>query len=457
MLTKDLEVRGEPGGGNEADVEPEPAEILKQLERVVGSSLFRNSKRYPSLLRYIVGEFIAGRSDALKERALGIEVFGRDPDYDTNADPVVRISAGEVRKRIAQYYQERGHEDELRIEIPLGSYQPRFFRPFEDRRSTQTQPEARFRDNAAVPPELHDLHPEPTASSVITPTSIAALDPPLKAKIRQPRFLRITRLHLIWIYGLLLCALIPLILFGWQKYQGRQLRPGAAFFWDRLLHSSEPTLIVLGVHSFDAQGNDISYVSHVLLPQTQQTLLSAMTRSDMVQLNDLTSYVRLTTLLTQNAHSFYTQGATDTTLEQLRRGPFVLIGGFNNLWTTNLTKQLRFRFVTLQNGRNCIQDSQRPERIWTLDTQQKALSNTRDYGMVDAFFDQETDQYVLIVAGIGMSGTEAASEFLTNEQGLAAWLQSSKSGAGDNVQIILSTDVIEGKPGQPQIVESFRW
>ncbi len=52
--------------------------------------------------------------------------FGRSPDYDTNADPVGRISAGEVRKRIAQYYHESGAHSRVQIEIPLGSYMPEF-------------------------------------------------------------------------------------------------------------------------------------------------------------------------------------------------------------------------------------------------------------------------------------------------------------------------------------------
>jgi hypothetical protein len=255
----------------------------------------------------------------------------------------------------------------------------------------------------------------------------------------------------------LLFTITALIGAGWQRYRSTQLESGPEFFWGKLLHSPDPTLIVLGVHSFDAQGNDISYISHAVLPQTQQTLLSAMTRSDMIQLSDLASYAGLITLLTQRNHTFYTQGAADTTLEQLRRGPFLLVGGFNNLWTTTLTKQLRFRFVTQQNGQNVIQDSQHPEHIWTVDVQQKALSNTRDFGMVSAFFDQGTNQYVLLAGGIGKSGTEAAAEFLTNEKGLTAWLQSTKARSGDNVQVILSTGVIEGKPGPPQVVDSVRW
>src|SRR2546430_12496335 len=69
---------------------------------------------------------VDGRACQLKERTLGVEVFGRDPDYDTNLDPVVRIAAGEIRKRIAQYYHEPGHETEMRIDLPSGTYVPEF-------------------------------------------------------------------------------------------------------------------------------------------------------------------------------------------------------------------------------------------------------------------------------------------------------------------------------------------
>ena len=62
----------------------------------------------------------------LKERTLGIAVFGREPSYDTSTDPVVRATAGEIRKRIAQYYQESGREHEIRINLSPGSYVPEF-------------------------------------------------------------------------------------------------------------------------------------------------------------------------------------------------------------------------------------------------------------------------------------------------------------------------------------------
>src|SRR5882757_8305410 len=86
--------------------EQQRAEILRQLGRILGNPHFAHSKRFPSFMRFIVQEELEGRGDQLKERTLGIEVFGRDARYDTNSDPIVRVTAAEIRKRIAQYYQE---------------------------------------------------------------------------------------------------------------------------------------------------------------------------------------------------------------------------------------------------------------------------------------------------------------------------------------------------------------
>ena len=106
---------------------PSRGAVLDQLERLLESRHFRNSKRYPAFLRYVVEHTLLGDMEILKERTLGIEVFSRASDYDSNADPIVRVTAGEVRKRIAQYYQEPGHEHEVRIELPLGGYVPHFY------------------------------------------------------------------------------------------------------------------------------------------------------------------------------------------------------------------------------------------------------------------------------------------------------------------------------------------
>ena len=115
-------------GGVSAAVygDAEKADILRQLERLLDNPHFSHSKRFPSFLRFIIQEELEGRGDQLKERTLGIEVFGRHAGYDTTSDPIVRVTAAEIRKRIAQYYQDSDSPDELRISLPPGSYIPHF-------------------------------------------------------------------------------------------------------------------------------------------------------------------------------------------------------------------------------------------------------------------------------------------------------------------------------------------
>src|SRR5258705_650824 len=109
--------------------EEDKAAVIEQLERLLQNPHFHKSRRFPVFLKFVVTEALAGRADNLKERTLGIAVFGKDPSYYTTDDPIVRVTATEIRKRIAQYYQEPGHETELRVSLPAGSYVPQFHWP----------------------------------------------------------------------------------------------------------------------------------------------------------------------------------------------------------------------------------------------------------------------------------------------------------------------------------------
>ena len=432
--------------------EPARRQILDQLSRIVTGAHFRNSKRYPALLTYIVEEAVAGRADLLKERTLGVCVFDRTPDYDTNADPVVRVTAGEVRKRIAQYYQSAGHEQELRIDVPLGSYCPRFHWPEESLallRPVESFPLASF-EEAANPNSLQAAEP----LSLLSQETIELAPRPALPTRSGHKILNVLA-YSGWLVALLMTALLGSLL--WKALRKPPLSPGLALFWEPTLHAPIPTLIVLGVHSFDKNGLDISPSSHITQPEPNESLLQAMTQTDMVHLSDVNSYGALVQVLGNHAHGFHTQGAADTTLEQLRGGPFILIGGFNNVWTKRLSQQLRFRFVTFNGRTNVIQDSQHPETFWTIDTQASAIGNAQDYGVVSRFLDPETDQNVIMAAGIGRSGTEAASDFLSSDKGISAWLKSLPAHSGNNVQAVVATDVIEGKHGPPHVIAYTFW
>src|ERR1051326_1408385 len=113
------------------ETEAERAAIRQQLAKLLGSPIFINSKRSASLLRFVVESALDGKGDHWKERTLGIDVFQREPDYDTNKDPVVRTTAVEIRKRLPQYYASPEHRSEIRISFPAGSYIADFKMPEE--------------------------------------------------------------------------------------------------------------------------------------------------------------------------------------------------------------------------------------------------------------------------------------------------------------------------------------
>jgi hypothetical protein len=103
----------------------EIAPLQDHLKEVLEGDAFRGSHRSGQFLKHIVDRAIAGRFDSLKERVIGIEVFGRSPSYDTGTDAIVRVTASDVRKRLLQHYGRPGTPPEFRISLPSGSYIPK--------------------------------------------------------------------------------------------------------------------------------------------------------------------------------------------------------------------------------------------------------------------------------------------------------------------------------------------
>ncbi|MGA8579618.1 MAG: hypothetical protein WB579_13110, partial [Bryobacteraceae bacterium] len=101
-------------------------QVREELSRVLACHEFRASKRSQEFLRYVVENTLQGHGDMLKERTIGIEVFGRPTSYDPSDDATVRVKAGEVRKRLGLYYSDQGSHNPIRIELPSGTYIPEF-------------------------------------------------------------------------------------------------------------------------------------------------------------------------------------------------------------------------------------------------------------------------------------------------------------------------------------------
>ena len=112
----------------EADPTISPAEVRRQLDRIVASDAFQRSLRLKDFLRYITELTLAGKQDDINEFLIGVEVFGRGSSYNPSEDSVVRRQAHSLRQKLDDYYSSGGAEDAILVEIPLGHYVPVFKR-----------------------------------------------------------------------------------------------------------------------------------------------------------------------------------------------------------------------------------------------------------------------------------------------------------------------------------------
>jgi hypothetical protein len=362
----------------------------------------------------------------LKERTLGIEIFGKSADYDTASDPIVRVTATEIRKRIAQYYQDPGHENELRISLPIGSYIPQFHWPSGAK---------------------EEVPAEPAAPVLAEPPAVAAQDAvPVEAPVQHHG----RHWKTAFFTGLALTvAGIALLLF-WNSTH----RNAYDYFWGPVLSSNDPVLFcVADQNQYSAIAlRDATDPSHqIILPDNLTALV----------LDDLSPIVRMAGVLQSNGKKYSLKGEGATTLLDLQSGPTVFIGAFDNAWTLRLTKPLRYRFANNADMTEFrIVDSHSPTQAgWVVSrTQQMATNNYRDYAIVARFTDTNTGRIAIVAAGVGRGGTIAAGEFLTNPGDLTL-LEHEAKAAGDkkNLEIVLSTQIIDGEPGTPKMEASYFW
>ena len=387
--------------------------VLQELEAILSSYHFRGSKRYPALLQYVVDAALENRIGDLKERTLGVEVFGRDPGYDTNADPVVRVSAGEVRKRIAQYYHENGNSSRVQIELPLGSYAPEFLL---------------HRPDAAGP----EVNSERLTSS--------------KGVIRPRRALMRAIL-----FGLAGVLLVGGAVAGYLYHEASQSGEAATLkLWSSLFNAPRPVLIVLGTthpNNMQPPSQTTTFGEHLNNPYHHVSVSIAI------------ALAHLTGVLENHKKAYDVKESQETSLEDIRSRPIVLVGALNNLWTLRLTAPLRFHFSVAANGMESIDDTTNPRPTgWSLDSSAPYLSITTDYAIVTRFRDPTTEGPVLVVAGIGPYGTEAAGEFVQSPQHLAELSAKLPRGwENKNLEVVLKTNIIGGKAGPPILLTTYTW
>ena len=438
-----MKASGESADDQSASSRPLPLEsekkqqILHELDNILESRFFRSAGRCKQFLRYVVQHKLEGPSEPLKERTIGVEVFDRRHDYATGDDPVVRVQAGEVRRRLEQYYQATPTAPLVHIELPIGSYSPVF------RESSTEAP------SHAEP--FHPPSPEPEAHHKKHPRrywAIAAMCSALAIGT-----------------GIALLAL---------RHTAAQ-KSAMDQFWSPVFAKPQPVLICLaapvvyrptdGLYEKYARTHPGRFQTEVektnnLLPlDPQDTILwgDLWNYPDYsVVSGDVYAAVALSALLGRIGKPNQVRIGTKCSFKDLRNSPAVVVGAFNNRWTMQITSSLRFVFVE-GGGRFMIREQTNGGQVWEKHTDKKGLM-IDDVAIVARLLDSKTGQFTITVAGIGETGTQAAGEFVSNPEFLEQGLRSVPEGwQKKNLEIVLQTTVTDSVPGPPRVVAAYSW
>jgi hypothetical protein len=447
------------GEGHTFD-ESEKDSILRELNSILNSPIFQPSKRGQQFLSYVVRHRLEGNQDRLKERTIGVDLFQRPAGYATGDDPVVRVQAGEVRRRLEQYYQANPNTSVVRIELHVGSYTPEFkwTRPDPQTGPPPILPAAS--ESREMTPRLAEEH-----ESALNESPSPAVKASAKAK----------HLRLFWV----LAVVTIVILAGFALIASRffHAKPDQSIlqkFWAPALSSQEPVLICLAKPSVYRPSVKL-YQRHSKNPEEFRGQFARLTQrpdlkpddklewSDMVEYpdyglasGDVYTAIGMSSLFGQIGKKNQVRIGGDYSFEDLRNSPAVVIGAFNNRWTMQISSSLHFEFVD-EGDQSLIREEGPTGRRWYSKTDSKGKA-IEDYAVVTRLLNSRTGQFVVIVAGIKSYGTQAAGEFVSTSDSLQAALQSAPPDwEQKNLQFVLYTPVTDGLPGRAQVVASYFW
>jgi len=375
--------------------------VRAALNQVLQSQGFRASRRSQDFLRYVVERTLEGQADALKERTIGIDVFGRSSSYEPSDDATVRVKAGEVRKRLGLYYASEGRLDEIRIDLPHGAYVPEFHR-------VEAPAEVEIK-----PPEISE------------------------ARAGGPR----------WAIPLGIAAVLVAAAAAW--FATRPASTVVDQFWAPVLHGSAPVLLstaYVPVYGVDPR----------MAPERPTKLEDFVLLTDQfVGGGDMLAVTRISSMLNRMHRPFRVKIGSDVSFQDLRTAPAVLIGYSYTRWR-DISKELRF-FIDAESRPRMVTDNGKPTE-WSLPNLPADRRTGEDYAIVTRVFHPDTQAMLVEVAGITQYGTEAGADMISNPELLAEALHDAPQGwQNKNLQLVLHVKVIGGAPASPKVVKTYFW
>ena len=401
-----------------ADAGPSTGEIKLHLSEILESPHFRSSKRCHDLLTFLVEEAVEGRQDSLKERVIGVEVFNRPADYNPASDPIVRVGVAEVRKRLAQYYQDAPpRARKLRIRIATGHYIPDFS----------------WTDAPAVEPV--PARPGPAS---------------------RPR---------AWVRWAALPLAAALFAAAWIW-----IRPADPLdaFWGPAFHNPHSVLILAEPYGADSLRHrfNAELRSSPDGPSPGLRLLAddiVATFGQSVMSGNVFALRSLDRLFSTRGPEPEVRIGGGLSLTDLAERPVILIGYFNNPWAKNMnTEQLRFTLATERRDNlffHVIRDARDPARQWSISSDRPWFESTPvSFAILTRIFDRRSGRFLVSIAGMTHLATSAAADFATRPAYLQELQRQAPSGWEKmNSQCVLKTEIVNQTASPPKLLAAHFW
>jgi hypothetical protein len=427
---------------------PKGKALLKRyLTEITEGPAFKGSPRSAQFLEYVIWQSADGKGADLKERTIGVELFGRTPTYDTGEDAIVRVTASDVRKRLVQHYSGVGNASEFRINLPSGGYVPELTRtPTAGRDGLSSQLSAEEKQ-AEVP------SPVPSWGVPETATSSSGKS---------------------WILPVLgIIALTVGIAFTIVNRPGQNIPTGkragssVASPWATLLDGSRRVLIVAS----DPNIEEIQRISHSSLslsdyanqsylpPDTSNlspseiSFMKEILRGDKISAFDGNIIANLASLMAPGQNRLLVKAARNFRVKDLQTDEnFVFLGSpRSNPWTSIFDPVLDFQFAfDAQNQREFVRNvhpgkDERSDYIPTAG----GFDTGESFAIISVFRNPGYGGRVLIIAGASGEGTQAAGDLVADPARWAAALQScepAQDASHRSLQVLLHLEMMAGSP-----------
>ncbi|MDX2032011.1 MAG: hypothetical protein SF339_15155 [Blastocatellia bacterium] len=403
------------------------------LADALGSRTFARSDQLRSFLQYVCEKEIAGEGAVISEYVIAVEALGRPATYSSGEEATVRNRAYQLRHKLLEFYTQERPEAEIRIELPKGSYCPRFVEVF----AATLSP---------VPEEA------PTAP------------PPTETIARPARGRR--RI------ALAACLLLALAAILTPVFWARSKRTALEEFWRPMLNHPQPVLICViqsVMYGLTEPTEEKTARKRNRPPEPDRTEYDLLAeeairggdlhaRPYFVSAGSAVALAQIHALLARWNKPSQLRLGNEASFVDMRQAPVVSLGAFGNRWTMTVANKQRFYFEQKNFFHKVIRDAGNPNRVWGPDHVPASGLVEEDFALITRLFESDTGQVLLSAAGITMFGTRAAGELLTDEamfETLAA--QAPPGWQKMNLQILFSVKVIDHVPGPPKILATHFW